>query len=140
MIKMIWAQDLAGGIGKDGGLPWKCKADMKHFAKLTKGATVVMGRKTWDSLPFKQGLPGRRNLVMTRDKTFDEAEVCTFDQVLHLEQDVWIIGGGEVYELFTPYAEEFHVSQILGEFICDTFAPVFPHKSGVVIYLFEPDK
>lgn len=121
MIKLIWAQDETGGIGKDGDIPWKCPADLKHFAKKTKGTTVVMGRKTWDSLPFKNGLPGRKNLVLTRDPNFLEAETVTLEEALKL--DCWVIGGGEVYEHFLPYAKEVHISYIGGDYSCDTFAP-----------------
>lgn len=112
--------DSKGGISKDGGIPWDCPEDMKHFAKLTKGATVVMGRKTWDSLPFKKGLPGRRNIVLTRDDTFIACETMTFRDVFKHE-NVWIIGGAEIYKLFEPYASEIFVSLIAGEHDCDTF-------------------
>ena len=139
MIRLIWAQEHTGGIGKDGGLPWKCKAGMQHFAKLTKGATVVMGRKTWDSLPFKSGLPGRRNIVLPRNADFVGTETMTVSEVRALEEDVWVIGGGEVYHAFFNYAEEFHISLILGAYDCDTKAPQYPLSDGVTLYWFKPD-
>jgi dihydrofolate reductase len=108
MLSMIFACDERGVIGKDGGLPWKQSTDLQHFKTITLNKTVVMGRKTWDSLG--KALPNRRNIVMTRRSGFDEAECMEFDGVIALaeEQEVMIIGGGELYELFLPYAKEIH--------------------------------
>ena len=63
-INLIWAQDYNGGIGKEGNIPWYISEDLKHFKKLTQNSIVIMGRKTWDSLPFKP-LPSRRNIVLS---------------------------------------------------------------------------
>ena len=63
-IHLIWAQDFNGGIGKDGRLPWHISEDLKNFKQITLGSTIIMGRKTWDSLPFKP-LPKRRNIVLS---------------------------------------------------------------------------
>lgn len=108
MLSMIFACDERGVIGKDGGLPWRQSTDLQHFKTITLNKTVVMGRKTWDSLG--KALPNRRNIVMTRRTGFDEAESMDFDSVMALaeEQEVMIIGGGELYELFLPYAKEIH--------------------------------
>ena len=66
-IHLIWAQDTNGGIGKNGKLPWHISEDLKKFKSLTYNSTVIMGRKTWDSLPIKP-LPNRRNFVLSRQK------------------------------------------------------------------------
>ena len=65
-IHLIWAQDYDGGIGKNGQLPWYIPEDLKNFKKITLDSTIIMGRKTWDSLPFKP-LPNRRNIVISRN-------------------------------------------------------------------------
>ena len=108
MLSMIYAADEQGAIGKDGALPWRQSTDLLHFKQVTLNKTVVMGRKTWDSLG--KPLPNRRNIVMTRQDDFDAAERMDVDQVLSLSKDeeVVIIGGGEIYDLFLPHAKEIH--------------------------------
>jgi len=123
MIILIYACDLNGAIGKDGNLPWKQSSDLLHFKTVTLGGTIVMGRKTWDSLPGS--LPGRRNIVMSRTSR-DDIEVMDYQQVidLSLEQDVFIIGGGEIYQLFIEDVKELHRTIIeTGIEDADTFAP-----------------
>ena len=95
MIIFIYACDLNGAIGKDGDLPWRQSSDLQHFKRITLGGTIVMGRKTWESLPGK--LPGRRNIVMSRSIR-DDIEQMNYDEVISLseKQDVFIIGGGEI--------------------------------------------
>ena len=66
-IHLIWAQDKNGGIGKDGKLPWHISEDLKNFKKITSNHPVIMGRKTWDSLPIKP-LPNRRNIILSNSK------------------------------------------------------------------------
>ena len=72
-IHLIWAQDYDGGIGKNGQLPWHIPEDLKNFKKITIDSTIIMGRKTWDSLPFKP-LPNRRNIVLSKN-TINNVEV-----------------------------------------------------------------
>ena len=86
-----------GVIGKDGAIPWHISDDLKRFKALTMDKTIVMGRKTWDSLPRKP-LPGRRNIVVTRDEHWraDGAESMSLNQALALP-DVFVIGGAEIY-------------------------------------------
>ena len=79
-IHLIWAQEHDGGIGKNGRLPWHIPEDLKNFKKITLNSTIVMGRKTWDSLPFKP-LPKRKNIVFSRNKidgidTYDNIDKC----------------------------------------------------------------
>ncbi len=124
MLSMIFACDENGAIGKDGDLPWRQSTDLQHFKRTTLNKTVVMGRKTWDSLG--RPLPNRRNVVMTRHGVDDDVEVMSFDEIMALsdEEDVMVIGGGEIYALFLPYAKEIHrtvIHTVVEE--ADTFAP-----------------
>lgn len=120
---MIYACDEQGAIGKDGDLPWRQSTDLQHFKRVTLNKTIVMGRKTWDSLG--KALPSRRNIVMSR-KGVENIECMTFEQVLELAEDeeVMIIGGGEIYALFLEHAKEIHrtiIHTIVED--ADTFAP-----------------
>ena len=123
MIIFIYACDLNGAIGKDGDLPWRQSSDLQHFKRITLGGTIVMGRKTWESLPGK--LPGRRNIVMSRSGR-DDVEILNYDQVISLskKQDVFIIGGGEIYNLFIDDVKELHRT-LINTIIegADTFVP-----------------
>jgi dihydrofolate reductase len=115
MIKMSWATSANGKIGYSGKLAWHLPSDLRHFKKLTDGHLVVMGRKTWDSLIVKP-LPGRGNIVLSR--TSKHVENVTFidsvETILDLadNEDIWIIGGKQTYDLFMPYAAQLHVSVI----------------------------
>lgn len=133
-IRGIVAMDLNGGIGKDGAIPWRNKADMANFKKLTTGGTVVMGRKTWDSIPEKfRPLPNRNNVILTRaePETIDVGEdddsgywcmVCDGNplSVLSSVDDIWIMGGGEIYKMFADKIDEWHITTINDTFECDT--------------------
>ena len=96
-ITLILAAADNGVIGKDGAIPWHISDDLKRFKALTLGKTIVMGRKTWDSLP-KKPLPGRRNIVVTRDEHWraEGAEVMSLEKALALP-DIFVIGGAEIY-------------------------------------------
>ena len=114
MTSLIWAQSLSGIIGRAGGIPWRLPEDMAHFKELTLGHPVVMGRLTWDSLPARfRPLPGRRNLVLTRDPQFcaDGAEVITSLDDAPLT-DAWVIGGAQVYALALPAANRCEVTEV----------------------------
>jgi dihydrofolate reductase len=103
MLGMIVACDRNGAIGKDGDLPWKQSTDLQHFKQVTMGSNLIMGRKTWDSLPGM--LPGRTHYVLSRGEV-EGVEVIALDKAL--ETEGWVIGGGEIYELFLPHVEELH--------------------------------
>lgn len=103
MLGMIVACDRNGAIGKDGDLPWRQSTDLQHFKQVTMGSNLIMGRKTWDSLPGK--LPGRAHYVLSRGEV-EGVEVIGLDTALELEG--WVIGGGEIYALFLPHVEELH--------------------------------
>ena len=130
---MIFACDLQNAIGKDGDLPWRQSTDLQHFKKITLGGTIVMGRKTWERLPGK--LPERRHLVMTRSNR-DDIETTTFEEVIKLsmKQNVFVIGGGEIYSLFLTHIEKIYRTIIH----CnveqpDTFAPEIDEEMFTVI-------
>ena len=103
MLGMIVACDRNGAIGKDGDLPWRQSTDLQHFKRVTMDSTIIMGRKTWDSLPGV--LPGRRHVVLSRGEV-EGVEVVSFDQAMDMEG--WIIGGGQIYELFLPHVSQLH--------------------------------
>lgn len=115
MTALIWAQSTSGVIGRDGTIPWQLPEDMARFKDLTMGHTVVMGRRTWESLPARfRPLPGRRNIVLTRNPQYqaDGAEVITsLDEVLALP-DTWVIGGSEIYHLAMPAATRCEVTEV----------------------------
>ena len=123
MLSMIFACDEQNAIGKDGDLPWRQSTDLQHFKRITLGGTIVMGRKTWDSLPGI--LPNRRHLVMSRSDR-EDVETITFEEVISLaEKEVtFIIGGGEIYRLFMPYVNKIYRTIIHCKVEnADTFAP-----------------
>ena len=106
-LHLIWAEDQAGGIGRDGDLPWRQRTDLQRFKALTMGHPVVMGRHTWESLPFP--LPGRENLVLTRNEGWsaDGASRTTVAEVRSRSEGgetLFVIGGGEIYALMLPEA------------------------------------
>jgi dihydrofolate reductase len=107
-VRMIWAEARDRVIGADGGIPWRLSEDQMMFSERTAGGTVVMGRGTWDSLPARfRPLPGRRNVVLTRDPAWaaEGAEVVhSVDQVDTSAGEVWVAGGAAVYAAFLPLA------------------------------------
>ena len=124
MLSMIFACDEEGAIGKDGDLPWRQSSDLQFFKRTTLNKTVVMGRKTWDSLG--RPLPKRRNIVMTRSGLRDDVETMSFEEVMALaeNEEVVVIGGGEIYALFLPHVKEVHrtiIHTVVSD--ADTFAP-----------------
>lgn len=111
-MRLIWAQANGGVIGRGNAIPWQLPEDMAHFKELTVGHTVVMGRLTWESLPERfRPLPGRRNIVVSRDGGYDApgAEVRT---ALPAETDVWVMGGAQLYALALPLATGCEVTEI----------------------------
>jgi dihydrofolate reductase len=126
-VALIWAQARDGVIGADGGLPWHLPEDMALFRRLTMGATVVMGRRTWESLPDRfRPLPGRTNVVLTTDPRWsaDGAQrAASVAQVLAEHESFWVIGGGAVYTAFLPHADRLVVTDVDAVVDGDTFAP-----------------
>ena len=128
-IGQIWAQARGGVIGAGGAIPWRIPEDMAHFREVTAQHPVIMGRKTWESLPEKfRPLPGRRNIVVTRNPDFraDGAEITTSlpDAVALVTEDtVWIMGGGEIYSAAMAYATTLEVTEVDLDVDGDTLAP-----------------
>jgi dihydrofolate reductase len=126
-VRLVWAQGAGGVIGADGALPWHLPEDLRLFRALTLGSTVVMGRRTWLSLPPRvRPLPGRRNVVLstTLDAARAGVEVATsVGDVLAGAGELWVVGGGAVYAAFLPHAEEVVVTEVDAEFPGDTWAP-----------------
>ena len=120
-------------LGNKGDLPaWRLPADLKRFKELTDGSVVVMGRKNYESLPERfRPLPNRKNVVLTRDEIWAGPGVeivHTVDEVLEkygADENLWIIGGAEIYKLFLPYVNEMHLTEVDGQFEADTFFPEF---------------
>jgi dihydrofolate reductase len=125
VIGLVWAQSANGVIGRDGTLPWHLPEDMKHFRALTTGATVLMGRRTWESLPPRfRPLPGRRNVVLSRTPQEGVETFPDLRQALAAASgDVWVIGGASVYLAALPFADRIEVTEIREFFDGDTYAP-----------------
>ena len=130
-LHLIYARSANGVIGKDNRLPWHIPEDMAHFKQLTQGCPVVMGRKTWDSLPARfRPLPGRTNIVVTRqaDWQADGAHRAgSLAEALGLcdaGKTVWIIGGAQIYAESLPLADCVEVTEIAQDFDGDAYAPV----------------
>jgi dihydrofolate reductase len=124
---MVWARSRDGVIGADGALPWHLPEDLRLFRALTLGSTVVMGRRTWESLPSRfRPLPGRRNVVLSSTLGPAEAGVAvarSVPDVLAMGEDLWVIGGGAVYTAFLPHAAEVVVTEVDVRPAGDTRAP-----------------
>jgi dihydrofolate reductase len=112
---LIWAQSTSGIIGRAGGIPWQLPEDLIHFKALTMGHTVVMGRRTWESLPAKfRPLPGRRNVVLTQQTGFTSegaTVVRSLDEAL-TDPDTWVVGGEQIYTLAMPRASRCEVTEV----------------------------
>lgn len=129
-LTLVAAVARNGVIGRDGDLAWRNAEDMKHFRALTWGHPVLMGRKTWDSLPAKfKPLPGRRNLVLTRDAAWyaDGAErVASLGDALARVEDaptLFVIGGAEVFAQALPRADELVLTEVDAQLDGDVFFP-----------------
>ena len=127
-IVLILARAGNGAIGRDGGLPWHIPADLRRFKAMTLGRPMIMGRRTFASFPAP--LPGRRHIVLTRDRAWraDAAEVAhSVEEALYLagEGGVSVIGGADVFALFLPLATRIELTEVHGAFAADTFVPPF---------------
>ena len=123
LITIVIARARNGAIGRDGKLPWHIPADLKRFKALTMGSAMVMGRKTFESLPGL--LPGRRHIVLTRDPNWSScgAEVAhSIDEAVSLAagEPISVIGGADMFELFLPIAGRVELTEVLAEVPGDT--------------------
>ncbi len=129
MISILVAMDKDGLIGKDNDLPWRLPNDLKYFKQLTTNHTILMGRKTYESIG--RPLPNRINVVLTRNKDF-QPEGC---QVVHSIEEVqklfkeesndelFVIGGSDIFKLLLPYTDRLYITKIDERFEGDTFFP-----------------
>ena len=129
-LHLIYARAANGVIGQGGGLPWHLPEDLAHFKRTTLGCPVIMGRKTWDSLPPRfRPLPGRANIVVTRDLTWtaEGALVAHSLQAARAlcppDSDAWVIGGAQIYAQALPLASSVVLTEITQAFEGDAFAP-----------------
>jgi dihydrofolate reductase len=131
MINIIAAVSQNSVIGRDGKLPWYYPADIRWFARQTSGGTIVMGRKTFESIDNRP-LPNRHNIVVSKTADIESVEVCrdlekflnTWTPV-NMGEDIWIIGGAEIYKLALPYAHRLYLTAI-PEIVVDGKLTFFP--------------
>jgi len=128
VISLIWAMDQNRLIGQNNRLPWRLPEDLKYFKAVTMGAPVIMGRKTFESINCRP-LPGRNNIIMTRDQAY-QAEGVTImheiaDVMAHVQGDkeAFVIGGAEIYTSFLPFADRLYITQIEDSFEGDAYFP-----------------
>lgn len=125
---LVVARAENGAIGKEGRLPWHLPDDLRHFKRVTMGTPMVMGRRTFDSLPGL--LPGRRHIVVTRDPTWSALgaeRATTPEEALQMAggERVSIIGGAEIFAAFLPIADEVILTEVHASPEADTFMPAF---------------
>jgi dihydrofolate reductase len=135
-LAIVVARSTNGVIGREGGLPWRLKSDMALFKAATLGKPIIMGRRTWDSLPRKP-LPGRMNIVLSRDGSFEPqgALVCErFDEAVQIAREeaaedgaseVCVIGGEALFELALPKARRIYLTEVQVEVDGDARFPAF---------------
>ena len=126
-ITLIAAASENNALGKDNKLIWHLSEDLKRFKRLTQGHAIIMGRKTFESMP--RALPNRKNIVLTNNKDYQVKDAWvahSIDEALRLtdgDPQPFIIGGGEVYKLFLPIADKIELTRVHSSFEADTFFP-----------------
>lgn len=132
-LALIAAVDRNRAIGRGGELLWHESEDQRHFRRITMGCPVIMGRRTWDSLPARfRPLPGRRNIVVTRNPGWSAegaVRAGSLDEAITFAGDAakaFVIGGAELYALALPHADELVLTEIDAEFEADAFFPDWP--------------
>jgi dihydrofolate reductase len=133
-LSMVVAIGDNGAIGKDGKVPWRIPEDLKHFKSVTMGHAIIMGRKTWDEVG--KPLPGRRNLVVTRNAALvlEGAEVFTSLEAAiaaarTTDPEPFVIGGSVLYALAMPLATRIHLTEVHRTVEADTFFPPFDRSA-----------
>lgn len=131
MFNIILAVDTQNGIGKDNKLPWHCATDLKHFKTTTKGHILIVGRKTWESMPQKHILKDRNVIVVSNTTKYTNVVTeSTFSRALQIaylhkfkDQEIFVIGGLQLYnEAFTHINLAYvYVTKIYGKYTCDTY-------------------
>ena len=125
-ITIVLARAINGVIGRDNGLPWHIPGDLKRFKRLTMGSAMIMGRKTFDSLPGI--LPGRRHIVMTRDADWNVEGVDVVHDIDSAiaaagDEPISVIGGAAIFELFEPIADKIELTEVIAEIDGDVSMP-----------------
>ena len=143
-LSIIVAMAQNRAIGKNNDLLWHLSGDLKRFKKLTTGHPVVMGRKTWESLP-KRPLPGRRNIVFTQnlDYVADGAETVhsvngLFKALKDCDDEVFVMGGASIYQMLLPFTNRLYVTQVYRDFDGDVFFPVIDMSEFSMVQFGEP--
>jgi dihydrofolate reductase len=134
-VHLIFARAANGVIGRDNAMPWHLPEDLAHFKRLTQGHPVIMGRKTWDSLPPRfRPLPGRANIVITRQQDWNENGALRASSLeislsfCEHSPEVWIIGGAQIYAQALPLAQRVEVTEIGQDFEGDAYAPALGNE------------
>ena len=143
MINLIYASDRNGIIGIENRLPWTIPRDLKRFKRLTYGCTVIMGRKTYESLPFfPKGFTGRENVIVSR--TLGSVEGCIVVQDLEQylkdfpkNKPIWVIGGGEVYRAALPFADRIYHTRVDADVQGDTSFILTPEEKKAFTLLYN---
>ena len=143
-LSIIAAIAQNGAIGTDNDLLWHLSGDLKRFKKLTMGHPVVMGRKTWDSLP-KKPLPGRRNIVLTQNPDFTAQGAETVHSVNELfkvlrdcDEECFVMGGAAIYNLLLPFARRLYITRIYRDYEADVFFPTIDMSAFTLVKFGEP--
>ena len=140
-ISIIVALAKNRAIGKNGDLIWHLSNDLKHFKEVTSGHTVIMGYKTYASLPGQKPLPKRRNIIISSHlkdtpEGFEVANsIIDAMKMVFNEEEVFIIGGGMIYEQFLPMADKLYLTKIDKDFDADTFFPIINYDNYDLIDL-----
>ena len=142
MISIIVAVSDDWGIGKDNDLLWHIPEDLKRFKKLTMGKSIIMGKKTWESLPRKP-LPGRKNIVLTDipheciDCSVTAYSVKDALDKCDKDEEVFVIGGGSVYLQFMPLADRLYITHVHRKASSDVYFPKIDRRKWKIIETFE---
>lgn len=128
-MKAIVVVDQNWGIGKDGNLLVHLSGDLKYFKEMTLGKTIIVGRKTLETFPGGKPLAGRENIVLTENPEFERDQCCIcndldqlFDRISPLDgNDIFVVGGSCIYEMFMPYCDQVYVTRILETYDADKF-------------------
>lgn len=130
MISLIWAMDENRVIGNNNQLPWRIPAELQYFKKVTMGHPIAMGRKTFESIG--KALPGRENIVITRNKEFQREDCTVFysladfiDDAKRRTEEIFVIGGAKIFKEVFPLADRLYITKIHHSFTGDTFFPEF---------------
>lgn len=135
-LGLVVARGLNGEIGSQNKLIWRIKEDLNFFKQITMNSYIIMGRKTYESMP--KNLIGRKYIILSRDNTFSTdaskiicrgVEDTLFLVSLYPEENFWVIGGGEIYRQFLPYVSCMHITEIFASKMADVFFPTFSEEN-----------